>query len=157
MPADVLSSVLRAVRLTGAVYFDFDLSSPWVLEAPPSREIVGKVMPGAQRVIEYHLIVRGKGWGHAVGHSPIGLREGDLLVFPQGDAHVLSSAPGLRAPLDMSPFAQPLTQLPVVYELGGGGPERARIVCCFLAGVYKILRSGVASLGCRTGCERWPV
>ena len=38
---DVLSDVLREVHLTGAVYFDFDLSSPWVLEAPPSREIAG--------------------------------------------------------------------------------------------------------------------
>ena len=41
MTADVLSDVLRAVRLTGAVYFDFELSSPWVAEAPPSREIAG--------------------------------------------------------------------------------------------------------------------
>ena len=36
MRTDVLSDVLRAVRLTGAVYFDFELSSPWVAEAPPS-------------------------------------------------------------------------------------------------------------------------
>ena len=70
MNADVLSDVLRAVHLTGAVYFDFELSSPWVVEAPPSREIVGKVMPGAQRVIEYHLIARGMAWGHAIGHEP---------------------------------------------------------------------------------------
>jgi hypothetical protein len=97
MKADVLSDVLRAVRLTGAVYFDFELSSPWVVAAPPSREIVGKVMPGAQRVIEYHLIARGTGWGNAVGQEPLPLREGDLIVFPQGDAHVLSSAPGMRA------------------------------------------------------------
>ena len=34
MKADVLSDVLRAVRLTGAVYFDFELSAPWVAEAP---------------------------------------------------------------------------------------------------------------------------
>ena len=40
--ADVLSDVLRAVRLTGAVYFDFELSSPWVADAPPSREIAGR-------------------------------------------------------------------------------------------------------------------
>ena len=53
MKVDVLSDVLRAVRLTGSVYFDFELSSPWVAEAPPSREIAGKVMPGAQRVIEF--------------------------------------------------------------------------------------------------------
>jgi AraC-like DNA-binding protein len=132
MKADVLSDVLRAIRLTGAVYFDFDLSSPWVLEAPPSREIAGTVMPGAQRVIEYHLIARGTCWGHAVGDEPIPLREGDLIVFPQGDAHVLSSAPGMRAEPDMSAFARPTTPLPFVYELGGGGPDRARVVCAFM-------------------------
>ena len=132
LKADVLSDVLRAVRLTGAVYFDFELSSPWVAEAPPSREIASRVMPGAQRVIEYHLIARGGCWGHAVGEEPIRLAEGDLIVFPQGDAHVLSSAPGMRAAPDMAAFARPSTPLPLFYELGGGGPERARVVCCFL-------------------------
>src|SRR5512145_2374924 len=130
--ADVLSDVLRSVRLTGAVYFDFDLSPPWVAEAPPSREIAAIVMPGAQRVIEYHLIARGACWGHVGGEPPIRLKEGDLIVFPQGDPHVLSSAPGMRATPDMSYFARPTTPLPLVYELGGGGPDRARIVCCFL-------------------------
>ena len=132
MKADVLSDVLRAVRLTGAVYFDNELSSPWVTAVPPSREIADKVMPGAQRVIEYHLIARGTAWGHAVGQEPIRLREGDILVFPQGDAHILSSAPGMHATPDMSTYARPSTPLPLFYELGGGGPERARIVCCFL-------------------------
>jgi AraC-like DNA-binding protein len=130
--ADVLSDVLRAVRLTGAVYFDFELSSPWVAEAPPSREIAGKVMPGAQRVIEYHLLARGTCWAHAIGQEPMRLHEGDLIVFPQGDAHVLSSAPGMRAAPDMSVFARPSSTLPIVYELGGGGSERARVVCGFL-------------------------
>ena len=129
---DVLSDVLRAVHLTGAVYFDFDLSSPWVVEAPPSREIAGMVMPGAQRVIEYHLIAQGMCWGHAVGQEPIRLREGDLIVFPQGDPHVLSSAPGMRAAPNMAAYARPSTPLPMVYEFGGGGADRARIVCCFL-------------------------
>jgi AraC-like DNA-binding protein len=32
----------------------------------------------------------------------------------------------------MSVFVRPTTTLPLVYERGGGGPERARIVCCFL-------------------------
>ena len=130
--ADVLSDVLRAVRLTGAVYFDFELSSPWIAEAPPSREIAHTVMPGAQRVIEYHLIARGTGWGHAVGQPPIRLREGDLILFPQGDAHVLSSEPGMRAAPDMATFARPTSQLPIFHEIGGGGPDRAHIICCFL-------------------------
>jgi hypothetical protein len=131
MTTDVLSDVLRAVRLTGAVYFDFELSSPWVAEAPPSRELAGRVMPGAEREIEYHLLARGTCWAHAVGQAPMRLREGDLILFPQGDAHVMSSAPGMRAAPDMSRFARPSTPLPIMYELGGGGPERARVVCGF--------------------------
>lgn len=132
MKTDVLSDVLRAVRLTGAVYFDFELSAPWVAEAPPSREIASLVMPGAQRVIEYHLVARGSCWGHAVGEAPAQLHEGDLIVFPQGDPHVLSSAPGMRAATDLTMFARQSQRLPIVYEVGGGGVERARIVCCFL-------------------------
>jgi AraC-like DNA-binding protein len=130
--ADVLSDVLRSVRLTGAVYFDFELSSPWVAEAPAAREIAATVMPGAQRVIEYHLVARGACWGNVVGEPPLRLSAGDLIVFPQGDPHVLSSEPGLRAAPDLSMFVRPTTPLPLVYERGGGGPDRARIVCCFL-------------------------
>ena len=132
MKSDVLSDVLHAVRLAGSVYFDFNLSAPWVAEAPPSKDIASTVMPGAQRVIEYHLIASGSCWGHAVGEEPIRLREGDLIIFPQGDAHVLSSAPGMRAAPEMAIFARSTTPLPMFYELGGGGPDRARLVCCFL-------------------------
>ena len=130
--ADVLSDVLRAVRLTGAVYFDFELSSPWVAEAPASRVIAGTVMPGAQRVIEYHVVARGSCWGHAIGAEPLLLREGDLILFPQGDAHVISSAAGMRAAPDLAVFARGTTPLPLMYEIGGGGPERSRIICGFL-------------------------
>jgi hypothetical protein len=129
---DVLSDVLHSIRLTAAVYFDFDLSAPWVAEAPPAREIAGTVMPGAQRVIEYHLIARGSCWAHIVGQPPVRLAEGDVVLFPQGDPHVLSSAPGMRASADMSLYVRARTSLPLVYEGGGGGPQRTRIVCCFL-------------------------
>ncbi len=125
MKTDVLSDVLREVRLTGAVYFDFELSAPWVAEAPPAREIASAVMPGAQRVIEYHVIARGACWGHAVGDAPVRLSEGDLIVFAQGDAHVLSSAPGMRAAPHMAMYARPSTPLPLMYELGAAGNARA--------------------------------
>ena len=109
MSTDVLSDVLRAVRLTGAIYFDFSLTAPWVAEAPPSPEIAPIVMPGSQRVIEYHLVAAGAAWGHVIGAPPIRLREGDLLIFPQGDAHVLSSAPGMRAAPDLAIYARTST------------------------------------------------
>lgn len=131
--SDVLSNVLEAVRLTGAVYFDFNLTAPWVAEAPQAREIASRVMPGAQRVIEYHLMAEGHAWARVVGEPAIRLREGDLIVFPQGDAHVLASHPDMRATPDLRLYARTsAAQLPLVYELDGGGVERARIVCCFL-------------------------
>jgi AraC-like DNA-binding protein len=130
--ADVLSDVLGAVRLSGAVYFHFDMRSPWVAETPASREIAANVMPGAQRVIEYHLVAAGSCWGHAVGQPPMRLEEGDIIVFPQGDAHVLSSAPGMRAAPNMALFTRATRPLPLRYELDGGGPERARLICGFL-------------------------
>ncbi|HEU4893171.1 MAG TPA: AraC family transcriptional regulator [Vicinamibacterales bacterium] len=131
-PLDVLSDVLRAVQLTGVVYFDFTLRPPWVAEAPPSREIADTVLPGSERIIEYHLFARGSAWGHAIGGEPIHLREGDLLIFPQGDAHVLSSAPGMRSTPDLSMYARASTPLPLVYELGTDGDTRStRIICGF--------------------------
>jgi AraC-like DNA-binding protein len=83
-------------------------------------------------VIEYHVVARGGCWATALGDEALRLREGDLIAFPQGDPHVLSSAPGMRAEPEMAVFARGSTPLPMVYELGGGGPERTRIVCGFL-------------------------
>jgi AraC-like DNA-binding protein len=83
-------------------------------------------------VIEYHLVARGECWGHALGQEPLRLREGDLIVFPQGDPHILSSAPGMRAEPDLSIFERTSSSLPLVFERGGGGPERTHLVCGFL-------------------------
>lgn len=133
MPLDVLSDVLRAVRLTSVVFFDFTLTPPWVAEAPPAREIAATVLPGSERILEYHLILDGGAWGHVVGGEPIRLREGDLLLFPQGDGHVLSSAPGMRTAPDMSMYARSSAPLPFVYEIGAGRDERrTRLICGFL-------------------------
>ena len=94
---DALSDVLRAVRLTGAVFFDVHASEPWVAETPPGRSIVGSIFPGAEHLISYHVIARGTCWGQAIGEAPRRLVAGDVIVFPHGDPHILSSAAGMRA------------------------------------------------------------
>jgi AraC-like DNA-binding protein len=93
---DLLSDVLRVVRLTGAVFFAIDGSAPWVAETPPSRTIAPHIMPGVEHVIEYHAVTSGSCWGGVLGEPPVRLEAGDVIVFPQGDAHVVSSAPGMR-------------------------------------------------------------
>ena len=51
-------------------------------------------------------------------------------MLPQGDARAVERARDERTP-DLSRFARRSTPLPLVYEMGGGGPER-RLVCGFL-------------------------
>ena len=125
--ADVLSDVLRAVRLTGAVYFDFELSSPWVAEAPPSREIASLVMPGAERVIEYHLMASRLVLGARVGENRRSvLPKATSSSFRRATRTCSRARPGMRERPDRSRCSRPSTPLPIVYELGGGGADRAR-------------------------------
>lgn len=131
--SDTLSAVLRAVRLTGAVFFSVDASAPWVAEAPPARVVGPGILPGVEHVIEYHVIAAGTCWGGLIGEPPVRVEEGDILVFPQGDAHVMSSAPGMRGSLDLELHRPPTgRQLPITINLQGGGAERAHVICGFL-------------------------
>lgn len=60
---DVLSDVLRAVRLTGAIFFDQYLKAPFVGGSPHSATIAARVMPGAEHVIQFHALLAGSCWG----------------------------------------------------------------------------------------------
>ena len=62
MNQDTLSEVLRSVRLRGALYFHVNGGREWAAEAPPSREIAAAVMPGAEHVMEFHLVLSGACW-----------------------------------------------------------------------------------------------
>ena len=63
MGADALSDVLRAVRLSSAMFFHLDVRAPWVAAAPASSACASAVLPGAQHVIEYHVVIDGCCWG----------------------------------------------------------------------------------------------
>src|SRR6516164_7403995 len=81
MSTDALSEVLSAVHLTGSVFFDVTAKSPWVAEAPPAAQIAHQVTPGAQYVMEYHVVTRGSCWISLVGDAesePVRLAEGDI-------------------------------------------------------------------------------
>jgi len=100
MKHDPLSDVLRSVRLRGAVFYYVTCRDEWVAASPAARDIADVVMPGAEHVLGYHLIVKGGSWAATDGAPPARLACGDIVMFPRGDAHMLSSAPGMRAPHD---------------------------------------------------------
>ena len=133
MSTDTLSDVLRAERLTGAVYFAVDAAAPWVAESPPGHEIGPHLMPGVEHVIEYHVLTAGSCWGGIVDDTPVRLETGDVIVFPQGDAHVMSSAPGMRGPAAHEAFARArVSRLPISVKIGEGSSERTEVICGFL-------------------------
>jgi len=97
MSHDILSDLLRGVRLRGALFYFVSGSRAWAAEAPASRDIAAAVMPDSEHVMEYHVVIRGSCWGAIVGEPPVRLETGDIVLFPHGDPHVMSSAPGMRA------------------------------------------------------------
>jgi len=106
---DVLSDVLRAVQLTGAVFFDMESHSPWVGTTPEASVIAGIVMPEAEHIICFHALLAGSCWVELTDRSEpaIRLEAGDIVVIPKGDAHVLSSSPGLRGEANMAAYRRP--------------------------------------------------
>jgi len=144
MSGDTLSDLLRAVRFHGALFYYVEGAAPWVAEAPAAREIIAAILPGAEHMIEFHGIVSGSCWAAVVGEPPLRLEAGDVVLFPQGDPHIMSSAPGLRGPgADRDFYFSPRPpQLPYALSmrdaevttarLDGGGHARATIACGFL-------------------------
>ena len=141
--SDVLSDMLRVVRLRGAIFSYVECTDPWVAETPRSREIIPAIMPGVEHLMPFHGVATGTCWASLVNDEPVRLDEGDLALFPLGDHHIMSSAPGLRAKaVDPSAYFAPRPdQLPhdlSVTESGlsprreNAGPVRNTVVCGFL-------------------------
>ena len=135
MDRDILSDVLRSVRLRGAVFYFVHGDRNWAAEAPASRDIAPAVMPGSQHVMEYHVITHGECWAAIVGEEPVRLGEGDIVLFAHGDAHVLSSAPGMRAPVDLGDyFGRELEARPFTLHMEGATEAPATTVVCGFLG-----------------------
>lgn len=74
---DVLSTVLKKVKLSSTVYFKSDFSSPWGMDIPKG--------PFAQ----FHIITRGQ-CILKTKKKTIQLFSGDIVVFPLGTSHWLA-------------------------------------------------------------------
>jgi AraC-like DNA-binding protein len=129
---DVLSDVLSAVRLTGAVFFERHVQAPWVGESPPSAAIAAMVMPEAEHVIGFHALLSGTCWAAMIGSSEpcTRLKAGDIIIYPMGDANVMSSAPGMRGEVDLASHVRPKERhLPIVTHKEGEGSDCCQLVC----------------------------
>lgn len=134
---DPLSDVLRTVKLTGALFFVVDATSPWGVEVPRADLFGPLILPRAQHVVSYHIVLQGSGYASIPGAKPARFAAGDVVVFPHGDAYAMLSQPGQKPELTSDAsldFFREMAagRLPFTVQEGGGGPERAKFVCGFL-------------------------
>ena len=126
---DVLSEVLRAVRLEGALFFNGEFSAPWCLSTQP-KSIAPYLSPQNGQLIIYHFVTAGRAYAQLRDGSRAELSAGDVVVFPHGDQHFLGN--GGAEPVDsVKTFGRNLSEGLKLARFGGGG-EVTRFVCGFM-------------------------
>jgi AraC-like DNA-binding protein len=129
---DVLSEVLKVVKLQGAMFYNGEFSSPWSFCSPPSHTVAPYIAPSARHVIIYHLLTEGRAFARLVDGERILLDAGDIVIFPHGDAHFIENGPPTKAVDMLKELARIFSQGLKVSRFGGGG-EVTRFVCGFMA------------------------
>src|SRR5947207_1308270 len=83
---DVLSDVLRTLRLQNRCYGRFELTAPWGMDVEASHP----------RSSHFYVVSAGSGWLEVDGGG-VPIAGGDLVLLPKGGRHVLRDGPGSRA------------------------------------------------------------
>src|SRR4249920_1694479 len=95
---DAFSEILSAVRMHGAVFFTAEFSAPWGLSMPAANVMAAKLAPGAAHLVTYHLVIEGGAVVELADVQRTELRPGDVVIFPHGDPHHMSSGNGVTRP-----------------------------------------------------------
>jgi AraC-like DNA-binding protein len=134
MAADPLSDLLKTVRLTGAAFFEIAAQEPWAVASPPRELILPKILPGADHLIAYHVVTAGRCFATAAGGQPISLEAGEVIVFTNGQPHVMSSRPGQGADPPMPDVIEVAAAGKKPFRISyGGGTVSTELVCGYLA------------------------
>ncbi len=135
---DPLSDVLQTVSLSGALFFLVDATSPWCVDVPDAKAFAAHLFQRPRHIISYHVVVEGRGRACVPGTDiSVEFEQGDIIVFPHGDAYVMQSEPEVPPEFDreqMLEFFRQMAsgQLPFIVPEGGGEEPPAKFLCGFL-------------------------
>jgi AraC-like DNA-binding protein len=128
---DVLSDVLQVVRLSGSVFFTGEFSAPWALQSPNPDLLASIVMPDAECVVLFHVLMEGECFLECGAHAPTRLEAGDVVVFPHGTPHVMRSEKKARLTPIQAIFSAGSPDALARVSFGGGG-TKSRFLCGYL-------------------------
>ena len=129
---DVLSEVLKVVKLQGALFYNGEFSAPWSVRAASHSGVARYLAPGAGHLIIYHLLTEGRATIRLESGERVPLKAGDIVMIPHGDTHILENGPATKTVDDSAQLAEVLAQGLKLWKLGGGG-EVTRFVCGYMA------------------------
>jgi AraC-like DNA-binding protein len=128
---ELLNDVLSMVRLNGAIFLRAEFTAPWAYESSPSGELARLLEPRARRHILFHIIAEGQCWVRLDGGDHLHVSEGEVVVLPYGERHIMGSPEGaLPVPVTSLLADPPWNPFPVI-RYGGGG-ARTSVVCGYL-------------------------
>lgn len=129
---DVLSEILKVVKLNGALFYNAEFSSPWSVHAASSQGVATYFKAGVEHVIIYHLVTEGRAYIRLDGGQRMTLNAGDLVMIPHGDPHIMENGSATQTLDGSSQLDEVLAQGLKLWRIGGGG-EVTRVVCGFMA------------------------
>ena len=130
---DAFSQILSGVQLTGAVFFRAEFSAPWGLTTPVAKAMAFAAGLGEERlVVLYHLVVDGGAVVELLDGQQTELNPGDIVVFPHGHSHHMSSGPGQR-PFPNYGISAKIKARDLSPLRAGGGGDVSRFVCGYMS------------------------
>lgn len=142
---DVLSEVLKVVKLEGAVFYNGEFSAPWSFRSPASRRLAPYLAPGAGHVIIYHLFAEGQGYAQIKDGQRMSLGPGDIVIFPHGDPHMLGNGPVRDTANSERELERIVSRGLKLVRMGGGG-EITKIICGYMSCEPRLSRLFLAGL-----------
>src|SRR5580765_8234773 len=129
---DVLSEVLKVVKLQGALFYNAELSAPWSIRAASSCAVARYLVPDAEHLIIYHFLTEGRAFLRLDSGERIPLNAGDLVMIPHGDPHIVENGPPTPTVDDCEHLEEVLGQGLRLWRFGGGG-ETTKFICGYMA------------------------
>ncbi len=129
---DAFSEILSGVKLNGAVFFSAEFSAPWGFSTPPSNILAADLAPGAPHLVLYHFLIDGAAFVQLAGGQSLDLRPGDIVIFPHGDPHDMSSGRDTTAPFPSYGISSKVKSRDLSPLQAGGGGHTSRFVCGYM-------------------------
>jgi AraC-like DNA-binding protein len=143
-PPALLQSALEQLRLEGAIFFRAELSEGFSFESTPLA-LAEALVPGAQRLILFHIVARGTCWVSVADGERHWARQGDVIVVPYGDRHSMGGEAPAESVSILSLLDPPPWKVMPRIRHGGDG-ARTDLVCGYLYSEHPLFDPAMRAL-----------